>query len=62
MEINLRKLMNPEKGTDIFDCWKEFYQHIRETFETKTYQKKPLRSEQKTSRRKTSQRKYDLTC
>ena len=28
MEINLRKLMNPEKGTDISDCWKEFYQHM----------------------------------
>ena len=23
MEINPRKLMKPEKGKDIFDCWKE---------------------------------------
>ena len=62
MEINPRKLMNPEKGTDISDCWKEFYHHIRQTFETKTSQKKPLRSKQKTSRTKTNQRKYDITC
>ena len=51
MDINPQKLMNQEKGTDISDCWKEFYQHIRETFETKTYQKKPLRSEQKTEKK-----------
>ena len=31
IEINLRKLMNPEKGTDISDCWKEFHQHTQES-------------------------------
>ena len=45
MEINPRKLMNPEKGINISDCWKEFYQHIQEMFEIKTSQKKPLRTE-----------------
>jgi len=51
-DIDPNKLMNPEKGTEVSKCWKQFYPNIREIFKEKISQKKPTCSGKNTSRSK----------
>jgi hypothetical protein len=40
-EIDPTKLMNPEKGTEIAACWKEFYPEIRSILKKTTAKSMP---------------------
>ena len=40
-EIDATKLMNPEKGTEIAACWKEFHPEIRSILKKATAKNMP---------------------
>jgi len=55
-EIDPTKLMNPEKGTEIAACWKEFHPEIRSILKKATTKNVPRKISRKTSRKITKKK------